>query len=886
MTVRPSRAAAVASLLLLCVASACGPEGQSGEPPAVSTAAVTTVGARVLYDDALVNGWVDWSWAPHNLANTSPVAVGARSIAVTYGAWQGLYLHAPGTATASYVSLDFRVNGGASANPAVGAYVSVSGVQKPRVAIAPYCDGGAIPANAWTRCHVPLSALGAANATLDGVVLQEAAGTSHPTMYFDQIQLSPALPPAPSGVVATATATSVSLAWTADPAATGGYHVYRAPAQAGPFTRLDTAAVTSASYVDAAVTAGTTYWYAVSSEDAAGEGPRSTPVSATVPASSGSGGGTTGGTTGTGTGSGSTSTTVSQYVYRDALVSPWVDWSWCTRNLANPSPVAAGTASIAASFGAWQGLYLHTAGLSTSGLAAFTLAVNGGTGGGGAALTVKTVDPSGNLSAGTPLGPTCAAGGVVANAWTTCTVPLSAIAPAGATITGIVLQEAKGGTIPTIYLDELGFTSSGSSGGTTTPPAVAVSLSPTAAALTYGGTQQFTAAVTGATNTGVTWTVQEGAAGGAISSTGLYTAPSAAGTYHVVATSAADPTRSAVATVTVSAPTSGSSGVSMTGLHVMGHQIQNGNGQEVRIHGVNRSGSEYACVQGYGFFDGPADAASIQAIKSWKVNAIRIPLNEDCWLGINGAPAAYSGAAYRTAIANYVSLVTGAGLAAIVDLHWSAPGTSLASSQQPMADRDHAPTFWAQVAAAFKGNSSVIFELYNEPYPDSNQDTAAAWACWQSGGTCPGVPFVAAGMQELLDAVRGTGATNVVLLGGVQYSNSLTGWLAHKPTDATGNLAAAWHVYNFNICSTTGCYDTNAGPVLSSVPVVATEIGEDDCQGGWTSTLTGWLDAHGGSYVPWTWNTWGTCLSLITAYDGTPKAPYGQTYHDHLSALP
>ena len=46
------------------------------------------------------------------------------------------------------------------------------------------------------------------------------------------------------------------------------------------------------------------------------------------------------------------------------------------------------------------------------------------------------------------------------------------------------------------------------------------------------------------------------------------------------------------------------------------------------------------------------DAATAAAIASWQMNAVRIPLNEDCWLGINGAPAAYSGANYQTAIEN------------------------------------------------------------------------------------------------------------------------------------------------------------------------------------------------------------------------------------------
>ena len=80
-------------------------------------------------------------------------------------------------------------------------------------------------------------------------------------------------------------------------------------------------------------------------------------------------------------------------------------------------------------------------------------------------------------------------------------------------------------------------------------PTVAVSVSPASASLLTGGTQQFTASVTGSTNTGATWS----ATGGTISSSGMYTAPSTAGTYTVKATSVADSTKSAAATVTVAA---------------------------------------------------------------------------------------------------------------------------------------------------------------------------------------------------------------------------------------------------------------------------------------------------------------------------------------------
>jgi hypothetical protein len=49
----------------------------------------------------------------------------------------------------------------------------------------------------------------------------------------------------------------------------------------------------------------------------------------------------------------------------------------------------------------------------------------------------------------------------------------------------------------------------------------------------------------------VTWSVVEGSACGAISSAGLYTAPGAPATCHVVATSAVDGSKSATATVTI-----------------------------------------------------------------------------------------------------------------------------------------------------------------------------------------------------------------------------------------------------------------------------------------------------------------------------------------------
>ncbi len=85
-------------------------------------------------------------------------------------------------------------------------------------------------------------------------------------------------------------------------------------------------------------------------------------------------------------------------------------------------------------------------------------------------------------------------------------------------------------------------------------PTVSVAVSPATTSLQTSQTVGFTATVSGTSNTTVTWSVQEGTAGGTVTSTGAYTAPSAAGTYHVVAKSQADTTKTASATVTVTAP--------------------------------------------------------------------------------------------------------------------------------------------------------------------------------------------------------------------------------------------------------------------------------------------------------------------------------------------
>jgi hypothetical protein len=88
-----------------------------------------------------------------------------------------------------------------------------------------------------------------------------------------------------------------------------------------------------------------------------------------------------------------------------------------------------------------------------------------------------------------------------------------------------------------------------------TTQVVSVAIIPTTATLLISGSQQFTANVQGTPNKAARFSIQEGAAGGSIvqsaSTAATYTAPDQPGTFHIVATSAEDATKTAVATVVV-----------------------------------------------------------------------------------------------------------------------------------------------------------------------------------------------------------------------------------------------------------------------------------------------------------------------------------------------
>lgn len=156
----------------------------------------------VVYDDALANGFQDWSWAERDLANTTPVYAGARSIRFEADGWAGLYFSRNGAVlnVAAYGALSLRLHGGGGSGQALRLRVQNGASTLADLAADPYIVGGGITAGSWRELRIPFDAsTGLVAGDFDAITLQDASGGNQPTLYVDQIVLVDAGEPPPPG---------------------------------------------------------------------------------------------------------------------------------------------------------------------------------------------------------------------------------------------------------------------------------------------------------------------------------------------------------------------------------------------------------------------------------------------------------------------------------------------------------------------------------------------------------------------------------------------------------------------------------------------------------------------------------------------------------------
>lgn len=175
------------------------------------------------------------------------------------------------------------------------------------------------------------------------------------------------------------------------------------------------------------------------------------------------------------------------------------------------------------------------------------------------------------------------------------------------------------------------------------------------------------------------------------------------------------------------------------------------------------------------------DPMKIQAAASfWQANTVRLQVAQEQLF----SQSPYD-SAYLQALDNEVNLANSLGLVAVVTLQEE-------DFQGPPFPTASAERFWTFMAAHFKNSPGVFFDLYNEPKLDAYFGESWLWNIWRNGGHVDthGINETFVGMQTLVDEIRRTGATNLIVAESNKNDHDLSQVMSHLLTG--NNIAYAF----------------------------------------------------------------------------------------------
>ena len=312
-------------------------------------------------------------------------------------------------------------------------------------------------------------------------------------------------------------------------------------------------------------------------------------------------------------------------------------------------------------------------------------------------------------------------------------------------------------------------------------------------------------------------------------------------------------------------------------LHVAGKQVLKPDGKPIVLQGVNVVSLEFL-VRGDHLL-----LSCRTAVDDWKANIIRLPVKEDYWFG-RRAEQKDGGEAYRKLVDDAITLVANRGAYVLLDLHrFRAP------------KKEHVE-FWRDAATRYKNHPAVLFDLFNEPH-------GISWEVWRDGGFVSekkaaadedafltpeekaknAAGFESPGMQKLVDAVRETGAKNIVLVGGLDWAYDLSGIArGFEINQRNGNgLIYSTHIYpwKFN-------WKEKVLVVAEKHPVLVGEVGCDikkmdfipasaqEDPYTWAPDMLGFMQQHGLHYTAFSFHPSASPV-MISSWDYTPTPFWG-----------
>ena len=242
-------------------------------------------------------------------------------------------------------------------------------------------------------------------------------------------------------------------------------------------------------------------------------------------------------------------------------------------------------------------------------------------------------------------------------------------------------------------------------------------------------------------------------------------------------------------------------------LHVKSNLLVDSTGTVFLLRGVSMPGLEAISPTA-------TDLANVRAMSSftfrviqqrWNMNAVRLPVGVAVWKR--------DGQAYLDRVAAVVALANAEGLVVV-----------LAAQEDRSLPSATLVDFWKACAARFANSPGLIFALFNEPSTrdiagsTSGSHRASDWQVWRNGGALTG-STTAVGMQDLVNAIRGTGAQQIIAAAAFQDSAGFQGFTPEAYlTDP--NVMYEWHPY-FDVAMTDEERTAAFGSLALKFPVYA-----------------------------------------------------------------
>ena len=296
-------------------------------------------------------------------------------------------------------------------------------------------------------------------------------------------------------------------------------------------------------------------------------------------------------------------------------------------------------------------------------------------------------------------------------------------------------------------------------------------------------------------------------------------------------------------------------------LQVHSNRLVNaGTGEDVWLQGVAVPSMEWS----------PGGEHILQSVtnlvEEWNVNVVRLAVHSSYWFGRGKSQNPQTGiATYRGLVDQVADYLQSRGKYLVLDLHeYRAPTASHAA-------------FWLDAATRYKNHPGVIFGLLNEPHDVS-------WEIWRNGGVVvesgSTVGDRTIGMQGLVDAVRSTGAGNLVTAGGLDWGYTHSGVLTGYALD-DANLMYESHVYPWKSGWKQAFLD-----VAERYPVLLGEVGAQDTPMDfeteesfvppeeWVPDILGVIQERRLNWTAWCFHP-KSSPCLITGWDYTPTTYWG-----------